>query len=453
MNPFFPARSLLPVLGGFLLLAAIPQRLPSAEAPSGPQIPAVVLIEPTDHTALDQQIVAVQQRLPHSVQPAAELERLGWLFVAKARASSDPGFYTLAGIAADALEKNFHHETEAWLLQGHVLHTRHRFAEAEALARRLVAARGEADDYALLGDALYDEGKTAEAAVAYQQLMDLRPGLEAYSRAANIRWLKGDLAGAIMLQAEAVRAGSARDPATLAWTLTRLGQLTWTQGRADDAAALARRASELLPDFPAALILQGRLLLAAGRANEALVPLARAVAVLPLPEPRWVYAEALRAAGRESEAKSIEASLVRDGAAEDPRTVALFLSTDGRDAAEAARLATDELANRADVLTHAACALALAEAGRADEAVVHAHAALAEGTIDAHLLLQAGRALALAGQPDAADVLARAGRISGTLLPSERRLLDNSFTRQLADANSRTVASLNPIGNQNETHN
>ena len=392
------------------------------------KIPAVLLIEPRDATPIDGQILASQRRLKSSAFPGSELERLGWLFIAKARASSDPGFFTLAGIAADALENNFALPQEAWLLRGHVRQTRHRFSEAEEIARRLVAARGGAADYALLGDALYDEGRIAEAAAAYQQMIDLKPSLDSYARAANIRWIKGDLAGAIQLQTLAVRSGGPGDAGALAWCLCRLGQLVWQQGNGADAMACAARALELVPEFEPALLLQGRLLLSAGRATDALVPLARAIAILPLPESRWVYAEALRAAGRSGEATVIEEQLVREGKAEDPRTVALFLATRGREASLAVQLARNELAVRRDVMTHAANAMALAGAGRIEEAAIQSRASLVEGTSDPRLLLYAGHIAARAGQADAADLLARADHLSPLLLPSERELLRVSFS-------------------------
>ncbi len=416
------------------------------ETSAQPAIPALLLVEPRDTTPLDAQIRTSQLRLKRTARLGPETERLGWLLIAKARASSDPGFTTLAGIAADTLEKNFGLQREAWLLRGHVLQSHHRFAEAEEIARRLVTARGAAADYALLGDALYDEGQIAEAADAYQHMVDLKPSLDSYSRAANIRWIKGDLAGAVELQTLAVRSGGPGDPGALAWSLVRLGQLVWQRGSSADAAALASRALELVPEFEPALLLQGRLLLASGHAVDALIPLARAVAILPLPEPRWVYAEALRAAGREADATDQEIRILREGIAEDPRTVALFLATHGRDSATAVELATAELKNRGDVMTHSASALALALAGRINEAITHARAALTEGTVDARLLLHAGHIAALARQPDATDLLNRASALTQLLLPSERRLLEDSFA--LLPAGSGSTGNINETTHQ-----
>ena len=49
------------------------------------------------------------------------------------------------------------------LLRGHVLISFHRFAEAEAIARELVEQRTLPFDYGLLGDALVEQGRLAEA--------------------------------------------------------------------------------------------------------------------------------------------------------------------------------------------------------------------------------------------------------------------------------------------------
>jgi len=423
-----PRSASIVVLVSALWFAALPLTAALASTPSSrPAVPALLLIEPRDSTPLDVQIRASQNRLMTTPIVGPELERLGLLYIAKALASSDPGYGSLAGIAADALERDFDMPREAWLLRGHVLQSRHRFAEAEELARRLVTVRGDASDYALLGDALYDEGKVSDAAAAYQRMVDLKPSLDSYSRAANIRWIKGDLAGAIELQTLAVRAAGPGDPGAVAWALVRLAQLIWQHGNAAESGALAARALEISPNFAPALLLQGKLLLAAGHAADALVPLARVAELLPLPEPLWTYADALRAAGRAADAAEIERRLVRDGPMEDPRTVALFLATRGCDALVAVRLATAELKNRADIMTQSIAALALANAGRISEAGEHSRAAQGEGTVDARVLLHAGRVAALSHQPDAGVLLNRAGRLQQLLLPSERRLLEDSL--------------------------
>ena len=124
----------------------------------------------------------------------AALERLGYLYVARARVSNNPGDYTLAEKAAACLEARYPDEAAALLLRGHVLHQLHRFSEAEQLARALVARRTVVLDYGLLGDALMEQGRLTEAATAYQKMLDLKPFYQSYTRAAHVRWLRGDLA-------------------------------------------------------------------------------------------------------------------------------------------------------------------------------------------------------------------------------------------------------------------
>ncbi|MCI0535964.1 MAG: tetratricopeptide repeat protein [Verrucomicrobiales bacterium] len=146
---------------------------------------------------LDEQIRQSQGAVRMLADPRPQLERLGWLYVAKARASHDPGFYRLAEHCALALQATGAKSSEALLLRGHVSQSLHRFKEAETIARELVAQRDLAFDHGLLGDALADQGKLNEAIAAYQRMVDLRPDLQSYSRVAHARWLKGDLSGAI----------------------------------------------------------------------------------------------------------------------------------------------------------------------------------------------------------------------------------------------------------------
>ena len=153
------------------------------------------------------------------------LEQLGYQFVARARAANDPGDYTLAERVATCLEEQQPGDPAALLLRGHALHQLHRFHEAEAIARTLVTKREFVLDYALLGDALMEQGRLAEAAAAYQKMIDLKPFYQSYTRAAHLRWLTGDLNGAIELTRKAIDAASPRNPESVAWAYTRLGAL------------------------------------------------------------------------------------------------------------------------------------------------------------------------------------------------------------------------------------
>jgi tetratricopeptide (TPR) repeat protein len=371
---------------------------------------------------LDREIQTAQSRVREAADPRPFLEQLGWLYVAKARASHDQGFYKLAEHCARALETADPKSAEAKLLRGHLLISFHRFAEAEAIGKALVEQRALPFDYGLLGDALMEQGRLPEAVAAYQRMVDLRPDAQSYSRVAYMRWLKGDVEGAIDVARMAARAASSLDPESASWSLTRLARYHFQAGSFNDAKVACDSALRLSPDYPPALLMQSRMLLDVGRVAEAAAPAQRAAEVNPLPEFQWGLADTLRAAGRADEAATVEAKLKQTGAQTDPRTFALFLATRGEQPELAVQLAQRELKDRADIFTHDALAWALGSAGRLSEAWPHMETALAEETVDARLYLHAGVLAAKLGRTaEAESWLNKARSIRRMLLPSEEQ--------------------------------
>jgi tetratricopeptide (TPR) repeat protein len=364
------------------------------------------------------------------------LERLGYLYVARARAANDPGDYTLADMAASCLESRYPGDAGALLLKGHVLHQLHRFSEAERIARALVARRTVVLDYGLLGDTLMEQGRLAEAAEAYQRMLDLKPFYQSYTRAAHLRWLRGDLEGAIESIRLAIASASPRDPESAAWAWTRLAAYELQASRFTAALAAADTALRYQPDYAAAHLARGRVLLAMGRHADAIPILREATRLNPVPEYQWLLADALRLEGRGSEADEVEQELMTRGSIADPRTHALYLATRRISVPTALALTQEELQARADVFTLDAHAWALAASGRTTEAYEGISRALAEGTQDARLFLHAGVISAAAGRDrEARQWLARAEKLRPMLLPSEaselaRRLTDNPGTEE-----------------------
>ena len=312
----------------------------------------------------------------------------------------------------------------ALLLRGHVLHNLHRFQEAEAVARKLLAVRQAPFDYGLLGDTLMEQGKLDEAAGAYQQMIDLKPSPHSYLRAAHLRWLKGDLAGAIPVMKMAARSSGPRDAESAAWIYTRLSALELQSGDFEEALRAADVALGFQAAYAPALFAKGRTLLAQGRYPEAVEMLEAAASRNPLPEYQWLLADTLRSVDRLTEADQVEAELKRAGRTQDPRALALFLSTRGEQTADALRFAREELEARSDVFTFDALAWALHRAGETEDARGAIARALAEGTEDARLFFHAGAIAAAAGRRgEAADWTQRSYAIRQMLYPSERRQL------------------------------
>jgi tetratricopeptide (TPR) repeat protein len=418
-----------------------PNKAPVA-SPSFDNSLRLVLTPQTGDSRTDKEISRLQQQTRDGRNLQVGLEQLGWAFVTKARESFDPGFYKLAEQCARSIEKLNPQSQEAMLLRAHVLQNLHRFKESETLAQRLVQQRGLSFDYGLLGDALMEQGKLNEAVEAYQQMMNLKPDLRAYARAAHMRWLKGDLAGAIEAMQLAVSAATPQDAESGAWVNTRLALYEFQAGRLNEAEQRCALALSLQNNYPPTLLLKGKMLLAQGRFGEAVDALQKAVKLNPLPEYQWTLAEALRVAGKEKEASEVEAQLCQRGASSDPRTLALYLATRHESPEMALRLARAEFDSRSDVFSHDTLAWSLAAAGKLTDAHSEMQLALVEGTQDARLFFHAGIIASQAGHStDAERWLRKASELSHLLLPSERNELQNVAARS---AEKNASVALNP---------
>ena len=408
----------------FVLTTACSSKPPIAQSPGVVDACSIALTpySGSGNSRLDGEITRLQQLSKTKKDARQIVEQLGWTFVAKARVSYDPGFYKLAESAARCLETEYGRASEGKLLRGHVLHNMHRFKEAEELARELVAARKGVFDYGLLGDALMEQGELEEATHAYQQMLDLKPSLQSYSRAAHMRWLKGDLPGALDLMKLAAAASSPRDSESAAWAYSRLAIYEFQSGHENEATDALNKAVEFVPGYAPALLLRGRMLLARGATAQALDLLRTAVKANPLPEYLWTLEEALGAANLPEEQQSIKGRLAHSGPETDPRTFALYLATAHESPDTAMRLAQSELRSRSDVFTLDALAWAQASAGNFTDAHANILRALKEGTEDARLFYHGGSILSKAGDKSRArELLRRAAHMQQLLLPSERK--------------------------------
>jgi tetratricopeptide (TPR) repeat protein len=426
-NPLLPfSKGTLAVVGALLLVIVLigSRKSPLRTEPVTESASCrFVLASLSGNQAIDNEIAGQQALIRNG--STAGLERLGWTFVKKARLTFDASYYNLAEQCAACMEANGASGPDALLLRAHALQSLHRFKEAEAVARELVSTRERPFDYGVLGDVLIDEGKVREGAAAYQKMIDLRPDLQSYARAAHVRWLTGDLNGAIELIKLAIAGSSPNDAEAAAWVYTRLSLYQLQQGATKQALDSCSAALALKNDYAPALFARGRVLLALHHPIDAVVELQRAAELNPLPEYQWALADALVLTGDRDHAKQVESQIIARGATEDPRSFSLFLATRGENVEQAVLLAQQELTNRGDVFTHDALAWALAVAGRTAEAQEHARQALSEGTVDARLFLHAGIIAALNNDsPQAKRWLQKASAIQQMLLPSERTQLE-----------------------------
>jgi len=417
----------------------------------------IALSEHNGEEKIDKEIRQAQQRIranQNHQQSLPMIEKLGWSYVEKARASFDPGYYKLAeqcAICLEAKQAVLKKSSEpaqsgevtqiAWnsqsaqstkssalLLRGHVLHSLHRFAEAEVLARELITMRGLAFDYGLLGDVLMEQGKLDEAIPAYQKMMELKPGPQAYSRAAHVRWLKGDTEGARALMRLSAQSAGQGDAGASAWAWSKLAIYELQSGNLKQADLACNQALEMQQNYAPALLARGRILLAENKFDEAVPTLQNAARLNPLPEYQWTLAEALHAARRDDDAQKVESELAARGSNDDPRTFAIYLATRGEQLSTALKLAEEEMKNRRDVFTLDALAWAQSASGSTpkdwDDAWKTMQSALATGTQDARLFFHAALIAAKSGQPARArEYSKQALALQMVLLPSEKEQL------------------------------
>src|SRR6184192_218256 len=351
----------------------------------------------------DQEIAAAERRAESAAASPDDYVALASAFMRKSRESGDPGYYARANAAVErALDPNDYGalRTAPWVLLG-----LHDFRGALAAAERARAVEPEDWwNYGTLADARVELGDYARALEAAQRMVDLRPGLPSYARAAFLRALFGDRAGAIELLQLAVAAGSARDPEGRAWALVHLGHEYFATGDLAAAGRAYTRALDVFPDYYPALGGLGRVRAAEGQLAAAAGLYRRAVARVPQPDLVAALGDVHDAAGDADQAERQYALVEYMGEVAAAagttygRQLALFYADHDRRPEEALRLARLEAAGRGDIYTDDTLAWACYGNGRFAEAARAAHRALRLGTEDAMLHYHAGAIAAALGR-------------------------------------------------------
>ena len=325
---------------------------------------------------------------------------LGQAWVQHARNAYDPGFFLNAEASAAIALGIAPGDRAALNLRGLVLLDAHRFEEAAALARQILAAHPK-DPMALgtLSDAVLELGDVEAATRSVQAMLDIKPNLPSYSRASWLRWLSGDVEGALKLVRSAYDAGrSQRDPEPGAWVLVQAARIFWHKGDLEGAAAGLEMALKRVPGYPQALVEKGRVALARGDAAAAVTHLTGSWAARPLVETAGLLSEARARAGDAAGAEAAWKDAIALGEKTDALGLARLLAWKGERPSDAVALLEGERKKRGGVYMDDAWAWALYRAGRVEEARVASVRALGLGTPDAGVLYHAGAIAIAAGE-------------------------------------------------------
>lgn len=377
-----------------------PSPPPASPPPQKSERELLALAPPAGTAAIDVELKAAQRRVQDLPKKADGWVMLGRAWVKKARQSGDPGYYLNADACAESALQLEPQHAPALNLRGLVLLNSHRFSEAKALAESILAR--DSDDAMALGtlsDALLELGDIDGAIKAADRMLERKPDLPSYSRASYLRWLRGDVKGALEAMRLAFDAGRGqKDKEPSAWALVQAANMFWFQGDLDGAASGYQLTLDYLPGYAPALVGQGRVLLARGQASQAVLRFREALSKQPLVETAWLLGDALTAAGDRAGAAQAWSEVQRLGRQGDPRTLALFLATKNQDPTEALKLAREEVLKRPGPHSRDAYAFALLRAGQIGEAQAEMKAVLELGVREPAIRYHAGLIALAAGK-------------------------------------------------------
>ncbi|MFJ8967107.1 tetratricopeptide repeat protein [Lentzea sp. NPDC102401] len=327
----------LPLLAALLAVAACAP--PQAAAPAA-----------TQTSSLQRNAESLQAKLRRTPQDASAWAQLGATHVELARVTFDPQHHPRAEKAlTESLRLKPDGNGEAFIGRGALANAQHDFAAARDWGQRAVSALPDsAAAQGVLVDALTQLGDSEGETVALQRMLDLRPGVASFTRAAYHFELRGRLDEARGALERALE--SASSPDEVAFCRLHLDKL---DGRTDESVEATRELASKVPS----------------------------------PEHLVRYGEALDKVGQPAEARAqYDLALRQLRALGGDDLTAALISADHGDPAEALRFAEKEWAKRQSVFTADALAWALHVNKRSAEALPYSDKAVALGWRDPSVL-------------------------------------------------------------------
>ncbi|WBB69400.1 tetratricopeptide repeat protein [Micromonospora sp. WMMD812] len=359
------------LVGTAVVTTRAPDAPPTRPAVSGNGAP----VEPqVSGAALDKVIETAQQRLRQLPTDWSTWARLGSAYVQQGRGTADPSYYPKAeGALRRSLELEDGTNWQAMAGMGALANARHDFHAALDWGRRAEKANPHAGAvHGVLVDALTQLGDYDGARTALQRMLDVEPGLSAFTRASYDFEQRGEVTAARDALDRAM--AGAVTPADLVFCRYYLGELAFNTG--DPVEALRQYDAGLKADPDYRLLYAGRAKAKAamGQTSDALTDYDRVVQALPLPELLAEYGDALTAAGRPDQAREqyhlvdTARQLQGQNGVADHLGAAIYLADHGEPAAALAEAETEWKARRS-VLAADALAWALHRNGRDSEAL------------------------------------------------------------------------------------
>ena len=253
-------------LGSLLLIASVCGGCGERAAKPEAAATADCLAASDDATLMAAQAKA---RTAAPAERAAAWVAVGHAFVRVARTRSTPLLYRNVEACADRALDAAADDSDALHLKGLVMMDEHRFKEARSLAERLIKRDGDdVGAWGLLSDASLELGAIAEATQAAQRMLDLKPSVLSYGRAAHLRFLAGDTTGALEMYGLAISSSRhLKDPEPGAWMIVQAALVFLDKGDYAGAEAGFDAALREIPKYQPALSGKQRLVEARAKAS------------------------------------------------------------------------------------------------------------------------------------------------------------------------------------------
>jgi tetratricopeptide (TPR) repeat protein len=324
-------------------------------------------------------------------------------YLQKMRETMDPEYLNRASKIVENVLSGDRGNYEALRLRSAIEQERHDFPRVTEDSRELIRiAPDDPWNWGTLGDSLMELGEYSGAADAYQKMVQLRPDLASYNRAAYYRFVAGDANGAIEVMKRAIDSGS-RSAENIAWCLVDLGNMELKTGRAGEAGEAFGAALRLFPGYYPALAGMGKLKAQEGKRAEAIGYYAKAQAAVPLPDYAAALEDLYEAEGKPEEARKQAARLAvierMDQAAgfTANRNLALAYADHERNAEHALAMIREEMKTRRDIYEQDALAWVLYRNKQYTEARAAAEKAMELGSPEPTFYYHAGMIAAALG--------------------------------------------------------
>jgi tetratricopeptide (TPR) repeat protein len=359
---------------------------------------------PAELAARNTRILFFEDRVRHDTIDYLSFNTLAAEYLQRARETGDVADYERAATAADRSLEAVPENYAGLVLAAQVALAQHNFRAALALTDRAVPIRPDfATAYGARGDAYVQLGRYAEAAKDFQEMVKLQPDLTAFSRLANLAYLRGDLFNATDFWKQALTSAKGLPVENQAWARVQLSVQYFDQGDLKNAEKQAGSALKLYPDYVHALAALGAVRAAQGRWDESIGLYRRAQELLPQVQYVVALGDVYAAAGRPDDARrqydlvqAIDALYRANGINTDLQ-ISLFYANHDFDDGAALTLARNNYAANPGIYAADGLAWALHKNGRDAEAVAPIEEALRLGTRDAALHFHAGMIYARLG--------------------------------------------------------